>query len=188
MDIFFTEKYIALLKKVFINPRSRVEYFLWWMNALFWTLKSQHKKLWRARAFLNITLIVFVWKNKVIYTRLAWGWVNHAVIFIFGWTISLNLLFGVWSLLPPSQICSWPSAPQTLGLWWTPHTAKTRMSWGLLGSMAKKKIGIQKWFSWNTIKVIMKSHRCWSLTCGLTSRIQMRPASTTSWMESILVP
>ncbi len=34
--------------------------------------------------------MVFIWKKKVMYTyRMAWGWVNHGVIYIFEWTIPL---------------------------------------------------------------------------------------------------
>ncbi len=33
-------KRIDLLQKAFINPRSLVEHFLWWMDALFWASKS----------------------------------------------------------------------------------------------------------------------------------------------------
>ncbi len=34
--------------------------------------------------------MVFIWKKKVMHTyRMAWGWVNHGVIYIFEWTIPL---------------------------------------------------------------------------------------------------
>ncbi len=186
---FFLHKYIALLKKVFINPRSRVEYFLGWMNALFWTLKSQHKKLWRARAFLNITLIVFVWNNKVIYTqdglRVSKSCSNFHFWVNYPFKLTVRCLVTSASILDLFMAFSTSNSGALMNTTYGKNSDVLR-TFRVYGK--KIQIGIKKWFSWNTIKVIMKSHRCWCLTCGLTSRIQMRPASTTSWMESILVP
>ncbi len=83
----------------FINPRSCVEHFLWWMDAQFWTSKSQPPftaiiKLGRARTFFNVTPTVFVWKKKVIYCtpkngfRVSESWGN----FHFWWTIPLIVI------------------------------------------------------------------------------------------------
>ncbi len=64
---------------------------LWWMDALFWTSKSQHPftaiiKLGEPEHVFYITQIVIIWK-KSLTPRMAWGWENHGVILIFGWTI-----------------------------------------------------------------------------------------------------
>ncbi len=78
MEIFL-HKLIDLIKRPLLTPQSCVAYFFWWMDALYWTSNeleiywSQQPftaiiKLGRARTFLNITPIVFVWKKKVIYT------------------------------------------------------------------------------------------------------------------------
>ncbi len=71
---------------------------LWRMDALFWASNSWQPftaitKHGRARMFIDLTLIVFIWKKKVIYCtqRMAWRWVNHRAIFIFWWTIPLIL-------------------------------------------------------------------------------------------------
>ncbi len=56
-------------QEAFIKTQHSVEYFLWWMDALFLTsIELLYQQLGRARIFLNITPIVFVWKKKVIYT------------------------------------------------------------------------------------------------------------------------
>ncbi len=43
--------------------------------------------------FFYITLIGFVWKKKVIYTRMPWGGVKHGLIFIFSWTNPLKCFY-----------------------------------------------------------------------------------------------
>ncbi len=59
-----------------------------------------HYIAWKSQDIFKITLIVFIWNKKVIYTsKCKWCTVNDEVIFIFGWTIplttiSLNIWFG----------------------------------------------------------------------------------------------
>ncbi len=57
---------------------------LWWMDALFWTSKSQHPftaiiKLGEPEHVFYITQIVIIWK-KSLTPRMTWGWENHGVI------------------------------------------------------------------------------------------------------------
>ncbi len=56
-----------------LTPRSHLEYFWWWIYALYFAkiknLTTAIKiKFGRARTFFILTLIVFIWKKKVIYT------------------------------------------------------------------------------------------------------------------------
>jgi len=72
MDIFL-HKCISSFQKAFINPPEPCGVRLWWMDALFWVsnrwfLCTAIIKLRSIRVYIHITLIVFVWKKKVIYT------------------------------------------------------------------------------------------------------------------------
>ncbi len=102
---WFSRDYHILLFSYSPTPRNRVEYFLWWMDALFWASKARPLfaaiiRLWRARTFFNITQNIFIWKKSNLHLG---GWENHGVIFIFGWTIPLKRKFSerflLWKLL-----------------------------------------------------------------------------------------
>ncbi len=74
-----------------------VEHFLWWMDALSWASKSCPPPppftaiIKLGRAFFYIYAWLYLSERRKSYTSsMAWGWVNHGVIFIFGWTIPLT--------------------------------------------------------------------------------------------------
>ncbi len=70
MDLFL-HKCIDSLQEAFINPTELCG-VIFMMDGFFLGFKSQHPftamiKLGRDRTFFNITPIVFIWKQKVLY-------------------------------------------------------------------------------------------------------------------------
>ncbi len=95
MDIFLTQTHRFTSEGIYLPPRAVWStFFMMDGCTFFWASKSQPPftaiiKLGRTSTIFYITLIVFIW-NKKVSPRMAWGWVNHGVIFIFGWTIPLR--------------------------------------------------------------------------------------------------
>ncbi len=84
--IFFLQKHMDSLQEAFVHaPEPCEARFI--MDAcilfdVFWTVKQKHPPtamitLEIARTIFYITLIGFVWKKKVIYTRMPRGLVKH---------------------------------------------------------------------------------------------------------------
>ncbi len=102
MEIFLTQTHH--FRMPLLTPQSRVEHFLWWMDAHFWDSKSRPLitaivKLGRARTFFYITPIVFVWKKKVIYTkdglRVSKSWGNFHFWVLLSWTCTWRTMVPV---------------------------------------------------------------------------------------------
>jgi len=68
-------------RRPLLTPRSRVEHFYddrcTFMDFKTETAFHSHYKAWKSQdIFLNITLIIFVWKQSVIYTPRMTSWAN----------------------------------------------------------------------------------------------------------------
>ncbi len=75
---------LSTLLTLFINPPRAVwSTFLRWMDALHFASKSQPP----------FTVIIKLERARTFFNRMALGWINHGLIFIFGWTIPLNGAF-----------------------------------------------------------------------------------------------
>ncbi len=80
-----------------------------WMHFLGFKISTDihcHFKAWKSQDFFLYNSDSICLKEKKSYTRMAWGWVSHGVIFIFRWTIplnsstlqSFNLTLSIWHL------------------------------------------------------------------------------------------
>ncbi len=89
MDIFFTKR-IDSLQEAFIHPPEPCGtlFTMGWMRC-FGLLKITpihcHYKSWKSQDFFKYNSDCIHLKEES-HIHLAWGWVNHGVIFIFEWT------------------------------------------------------------------------------------------------------
>ncbi len=78
MDIFLTKMHGFTTGGLYSPPRSHVRHVFF--NGF------AHFILRVLDCVTEAQMIGFIWKRKSYTPRMAWGWVNNRIIFIFGWT------------------------------------------------------------------------------------------------------